>query len=243
VELSRHRPLHLGIAPVTAKSLLRPFRELTPVSRWTSVLFGIVVLGAVVTAGVPELRRSVLRTVGRALVAQDVPAKADIIVISTDVMGAGILESADLVKAGFATRVAIFDRAPNRVQLEFARRGVQSLDLNRVSIQLLRSLGLTDIVVIPSAVVGTEDEGQVLLSWCTANAIHSIVFVSTPDHSRRTRRVLDRALESRGIAVTVRYSKYSEFDPDGWWLSREGQRTEAVEMEKLLLDLLRHPFR
>jgi hypothetical protein len=40
----------------------------------------------------------------------------------------------------------------------------------------------------------------------------------------------------------VRYSRYSEFDPDSWWLTRGGQRIQAVESEKLLLDLLRHPF-
>jgi hypothetical protein len=205
-------------------------------------LCGAVLLGVIVVVGVPDLRHALLRSAGQALVAQDIPAKADIIVISTDVMGAGILESADLVKAGFATRVAIFDRTPNRVQMEFARRGVQSLDMKRVSIQLLHAVGITDVQVIPSAVVGTEDEGHVLQSWCTANGIHSILFVSTPDHSRRTRRVLDRALGQRGITVMVHYSKYSEFDPASWWLTREGQRTEAIELEKLLLDVLRHPL-
>jgi hypothetical protein len=221
---------------------MRSFRELKPASRWIVILSGVVALGVIIVASAPGPRHSLLRSAGRALVAEDAPAKADIVVVSTDAMGAGFLESADLVKGGFATRVAIFDRTPNRVQLEFARRGIQSLDLKLVSIQLLRALGLTDIVVIPSAVVGTEDEGQVLQRWCAANSIHSLVFVSTPDHSRRTRRVLIRALGLHGVTVTVRYSKYSEFDPDTWWLSREGQRTEAVEMEKLLLDVARHPL-
>jgi uncharacterized SAM-binding protein YcdF (DUF218 family) len=220
---------------------MRTFRELKAGRRWLIILAVVAVLAVIVTLGVPGLRRSLLRSAGHALVAQDVPTRADVIIISTDVMGAGILESADLVKAGVATRVAIFDRTPNQVQLEFARRGIQSVDYKQVSVQLLRALGLTDILVIP-AVVGTEDEGKVLQRWCAANSIRSIVFVSTPDHSRRTRRVLDRALGKGGIAVTVRYSKYSEFDPDTWWSSREGQRTEAVELQKLLLDLLRHPF-
>ena len=57
--------------------------------------------------------------------------------------------------------MAIFDRPPNRVQLEFERRGIKSIDYNQVSVQLLRQLGLTDVLVIP-AVVGTEDEGKVL---------------------------------------------------------------------------------
>jgi hypothetical protein len=198
-------------------------------------------LAAVMVASAPGLRHSLLRSAGWALVAQDPPAKADIIVISTDAMGAGILEAADLLNAGFASRVAIFDRPVTRMSREFARRGVQPLDLKSVSIQLLRGLGITDVTVIP-AVVGTVDEGKVLQQWCAANSIHSILFVSVRDHSRRTRRVLNRALSPRGVGVIVRYARFSEFDPDSWWQSRGGQRVQAIESEKLLVDFLRHPF-
>jgi hypothetical protein len=217
------------------------FSELKPASRWALVLLGIGLLGACSAVSIPALRHSLLRSAGWLLVAQDAPAKADIIVISTDALGAGILEAADLIHAGSAPRVAIFARPPTAVQREFARRGVQSPDLTTVSIQLLRKLGITAIEQIPP-VVGTEDEGKVLQQWCAANAIHSIVFVSTADHSRRTRRVLDRALGQHGVKVTVRYARLSDFAPDSWWQTRGGQRTEAVEAEKLLLDVLRHPF-
>jgi uncharacterized SAM-binding protein YcdF (DUF218 family) len=216
-------------------------RGLKPASRWAVVLLSIATLAVVIAASVPVLRHSLLRSAGWALVAQDAPAKADLIVISVDALSAGILEAADLAHAGFATRIAIFDRPVTKVQLEFARRGVQSLDLKAVSIQLLHELGIVDIAVIP-AVVGTVDEGKVLQQWCAANSIHSILFISVPDHSRRTRRVLDRALGQHGVRVMVRYARYSEFNPDSWWQTRGGQRTQAVESEKLLVDLLRHPF-
>jgi uncharacterized SAM-binding protein YcdF (DUF218 family) len=196
---------------------------------------------ATVVAGVPALRHSLLRSAGWALVAEDLPAKADIIVVSTDGLGAGILEAADLAHAGFANRVAIFDRPTTRMSREFAHRGLQSLDLKSVYIQLLHGLGITDIAVIPP-VVGTADEGKVLQQWCAANSIHSILFVSVTDHSRRTRRVLDRALAAHGVRVMVRYARYSEFDPDSWWQTRGGQRTEVIESQKLLVDFLRHPF-
>jgi uncharacterized SAM-binding protein YcdF (DUF218 family) len=217
------------------------FRDLKPAVRWTLGLLSVLTLAAVIVASAPGLRHSLLRSAGWALVAQDPPAKADIIVISTDSMGAGILEAADLAHAGFASRVAIFDRPVTRMSREFARRGVQPLDLKSVSIQLLRGLGITDVTVIPS-VVGTVDEGKVLQQWCAANSIHSILFVSVRDHSRRTRRVLNRALSPHGIGVIVRYARFSEFDPDFWWQSRAGQRVQVVESEKLLVDFLRHPF-
>ncbi len=217
------------------------FRDLRPAVRWALGLLSVVTLSAVIVASSPDLRHSLLRSAGWALVADDPPAKADVIVISTDAMGAGILEAADLARAGFASRIAIFDRPVTRMSREFARRGVQPLDLKSVSIQLLHGLGLNDITVIPP-VVGTVDEGKVLQQWCAANSIHSILFVSVPDHSRRTRRVLNRALGPRGVRVMVRYARFSEFDPDSWWQSRGGQRVQAVESEKLLVDILRHPF-
>lgn len=217
------------------------FRDLKPAARLGVGLLSILVLATLIAAGVPGLRHSLLRSAGWALVAEDPPAKADIIIISTDALGAGILEAADLVQAGFATRVAIFDRPQTRLSREFARRGVQSLDLKNVSLRMLHELGITDIAVIPP-VVGTVDEGKVLQRWCTANSIHSILFVSVADHSRRTRRVLDRDLIPHGIRVMVRYARYSEFDPDSWWQTRGGQRTLAVESQKLLMDILGHPF-
>ncbi len=217
------------------------FRELNPVARWVVALLSFATLGALITAGVPSMRHSVLRSAGWALVAEDATAKADIIVISTDSRDAGILEAADLVHAGFATRVAIFGSPATRVSREFARRGVQTPDLNAAAIQLLHQLGVADIALIPS-VAGTADEGNVLRHWCPANSIHSILFVSVPDHSRRTRRILNRALGQIGVQVRVRIARFGEFDPDSWWQSRGGQRTQAVETEKLLADMLIHPL-
>jgi hypothetical protein len=176
---------------------------------------GVVALGTVSVASVPAWRHSLLRTAGWTLVAQDAPSKADIIVVSSDSSSAGMLEAADLVKAGFASRVAIFDRRDTVLQQELARRG---------------------------AVVGTVDEGRVLQQWCAANSVHSLLFISVTDHSRRTRRVLDRALGRQGVRVMVRYARWSQFDPDAWWQSRYGQRTQIMESEKLLVDILRHPF-
>lgn len=182
-----------------------------------------------------------LRSVGRALVAQDAPASADWVVIATDVPGPGVLEAADLVHAGFTSRVAVFDRPVSAVDRELIRRGAEPPRIIELAIRQLHELGVQHIELIPP-VVGTVDEGKVLRDWCVAHSIHSILFVAATDHSRRARRVLDRALERHGIQVTVRYARFSEFDPDHWWESRSGQRTLLIEAQKLLLDLVVHPF-
>jgi len=193
-------------------------------------------------AALPLTRGALLRSVGRALVAQDAIRHADVVVISIDADGAGVLEAADLLHQGWATRVALFPDPPDPVDREFLRRGVPYSNRAAVATMQLRSLGIEQVELIPWSVTGTTDEGDVLRRWCAQQRIGSIIFVATADHSRRARRMLQRALRGSATQVTVRYSPYSEFDPEGWWRSRNGVRIEVFEAQKLLADLLRHPF-
>jgi uncharacterized SAM-binding protein YcdF (DUF218 family) len=100
---------------------------------------------------------------------------------------------------------------------------------------------VTEVVQI-SRIDGTESEAQVLMPWCDEHQFRSVVFVATKDHSRRTRRVFDRAMRNNPIRVTVQPARYSSFDPDRWWETREGVRTEIIEFQKLLLDVVLHPM-
>jgi hypothetical protein len=204
-----------------------------------SMSFGLLVVAAL---AIPSWRHYLLRAAGHALVSADPGKAADVIVIATDADGEGVLEAADLVKEGLATRVAVFSDPPDNVDREFIRRGVPYFNAAAISIQQLHALGITAVEQMPPTVTGTEDEGKELPQWCLEKGFHTIIFVSTTDHSRRSRRVLGRSTRASMLEVIVRPSRYSDFDPDAWWLSRRGVRTEIVESEKLLLDVLRHPL-
>jgi uncharacterized SAM-binding protein YcdF (DUF218 family) len=212
-----------------------------PIKRVVATLVLVTVLATGVAVSIPSSRHSMLRWAGWALVAEDAPAKADIIVVSSDSLNAGYLEAADLVKAGYATRVAVFSLPVSAPRAELARRGVAVAEPTTEAVRILKGLGVSDVQLI-APVVGTVDGGRVLQEWCAANSIHSLLFVSVTDHSRRTRRVLDRSVGRQGVRVMVRPARWSQFDPDSWWRSRNGQRTEIMEMQKLCVDLLLHPF-
>ena len=209
--------------------------------RWGPILV-VVALAAAAIVAVPSIREPVLRTAGWALVANEPVAPADIIVVSLDSGGAGALEAADLVQSGIATRVAVFSDPPSGEDHEFIRRGLPYEDAGARQIRQLRSLGVTDIVQISRTDVGTDGEAQVLAPWCDQHQFQSIVFVAARDHSRRLRRVLDRAIKGHSTRVTVRPERYSSFDPNRWWQTRGGIRTEIVELQKLLLDVVLHPM-
>jgi len=213
-----------------------------PGRRWLRVVSAVVVLSAALAA-IPAVRGSALRAAGGALVADDPLGPADIIVVASDADGAGVLEAADLVHDGVATRVAVFADPPDPViDREFMRRGIPYEDVGARSTRQLRALGVETIEQIPRAVVGTEDEGRVLPEWCDQHRFRSVVVVSTADHSRRLRRVLRRSMKGHQTTVMVRRARFSSFDPERWWRSREGIRTGVVEIQKLLLDVARHPL-
>lgn len=201
----------------------------------------LLVLG-VVLVGLVAGRNLIFRSAGWALVFNDPLEPADVIVVAIDAGAAGVLEAADLVHSGIAPRVAVFADPPDAVDREFLRRGIAYEDAAARLIQQLRALGVSNVERIPRAVAGTEQEGSVLPEWCTEQKLRSIVVVSNSDHTRRLRRVLHRVMAGRQTRVFVRGSHYSEFDPDCWWQSRGAVRTEIVELQKLLLDVVRHPI-
>ena len=192
--------------------------------------------------GVPGIRDRALRAAGWALVAEDPLARADVIAIASDSYGSGVLEAADLFHAQIAPRVLVFSLPVSPVAREFARRGVQNPDSASQQLERLHALGVVSAERLTPPVAGTHDEARVLASWCHVEHCRIVVFVSTPDHSRRTRRILRRVFKADAVRVIVRYPPYSEFDPNSWWRSRSGTRTEIVELEKLLVELLGHPL-
>jgi hypothetical protein len=202
---------------------------------------GVTAAAAAIVA-FPSVREPALRAAGWALVVNEPVAPADIIVIALDSGGAGALEAADLVQSGIATRVAVFTDPPSGEDHEFIRRGLPYENASARQIRQLRWLGVTDVMQIPRTNAGTEGEGQVLPPWCDQHQFRSIVFVATSDHSRRLRRVLDRVMKGHPTRVAVRSARYSSFDPDRWWETRSGVRTEITELQKLVLDVILHPI-
>ena len=202
----------------------------------------ILVLLAVFSITILAARHSILQAAGRALIVDESVKSADIIVVSGEADGAGVLEAYDLVHRGVATRVAVFSYARTTVEQEFTRRGIPYRDKTARFVEELSALGLVNVEQIPTYVAGTEDEGPALVHWCDEHQFHSVVLVGSREHSRRLRRVLHRSMKGHQTTVAVCGSRYSEFDPDRWWTSRAGVRAEIIESEKLLLDIVRHPI-
>jgi hypothetical protein len=223
-------------------SATRPVRAAArrPRRRWYAA--GLLAAAVVLVLAIPATRTRTLGAVGRTLVASDPISRADVIVVTMDAGGAGVLEAADLVRAGMAPKVAVFSDPPNAEDREFLRRGVPYEDGGARAVRQLKALGVTAVEQIPRSVSGTEAEGDVMPGWCAERSFRSVIVVTMPDHSRRVRRVLHRSLAGTGIKVTVHPTPFSGFDANHWWETRGNTRIVIVEIQKLLLDVVRHPF-
>lgn len=224
-----------------------PFRRLNLPGRLPLIALAagllLLVIVSIFLAAFSPAREALLRTAGGWLVATDPAAPADVIVIAVDSDGAGVLAAADLYKAGLSRRVAVFSDPPDAVvDREFMRRGLHYYNAAEIALQQLHELGVAEVEVIQRPVTGTEDESWLLPQWGLQHGFHKILFVANTDHTRRTRREFARAARGSGLTIMILGSPYSAFNPGAWWHSREGVRTEVIETQKLLLDVLRHPF-
>jgi hypothetical protein len=214
-----------------------------PRARRASRYIAALVLTTVVAAAlIPSSRTRMLRVAGRSLVVEDPLDTVDAIVVTVDAREAGVLEAADLVNRRVAPRVAVMAEPSTTAARELAHRGVDYDDGTTTSARYLKQLGVADVERIPGSADGTHAEGTALREWCLRRQFTSVIVVSTTDHARRVRRVLRRSMRGSPTRVLVRSSRFSSFDPDSWWLTRTGIRTQIVETEKLLLDLLSHPL-
>src|SRR5262245_52683235 len=127
-------------------------RRLRQIQVSAAILLFLLVAAAVV----PAVRTPILRAAGSILVVDEALEPSDVIVVALDAGPAGVLEAADLFRAGIAPRVAFFVPFDEPPQREFVRRGILDEDDGSRMGRQLHLLGVTAAERIPEAVDGTE---------------------------------------------------------------------------------------
>jgi uncharacterized SAM-binding protein YcdF (DUF218 family) len=92
------------------------------------------------------------------------------------------------------------------------------------------------IKIIQPLVDSTYMEVERLREYALENGLHSIVFVTSSYHSRRTLWTVHRLFEGSGVSIAVQTAPPGQDTPTPatWWLSRRGWQFVAAEWLKLL---------
>lgn len=204
------------------------------------VVRGLLAAALLVAAVGTIAWRPALRWLGALLTVAGSVEHADIAVMTGETGLDGALELADLFADHTVARVGVLTPTPSPAHREFTRRGVLLED----SARILTKLGVPAdaVVLIAAGEGGTTDGTAALATWCLAHGVHRVLVVTSSNHSRRVGRALKRAFDHRGSVVLVRTPRFDPFRPLDWWEDRATLRSGLVELQKLLLDYLRHPF-
>jgi hypothetical protein len=185
-------------------------------------------------------RKPLLRAAGHLLVSEDPLQPSDVAVMTFEAGRAGEIELARLYQDRLVPRVGVLLPAARETDRELRRRGI-SLGGPEV---LLMKLGVPEsaIELIPAAEGGTTDGTAALAAWWRSHPVARLTVVTSCDHSHRTRRALARRFGPSAPALVMRCTQYDAFRADDWWRKRTTLRTGLVELEKILIDYVRHPL-
>jgi uncharacterized SAM-binding protein YcdF (DUF218 family) len=172
---------------------------------------------------------------GRFLVIADpLPAHADAIVVMAGSVADRALEAADLYAQGLAPTVVLTrERLPPDL-VALRARGADLPENDALSARILGELGVPEqaIVVLPERAVSTVSEARTIAEMVCRDGIGTLIVVTSPWHTRRTRLILARALPP-GVRLTVRPAPAAAFPAARWWSERWAAKHVLTEYEKL----------
>jgi uncharacterized SAM-binding protein YcdF (DUF218 family) len=178
---------------------------------------------------------------GRMLVAPgatEMPAPADAIVVLSGSPADRWLEGYDLWREGRAP-IVVLSRglAYDSAMRELQRRGVRfPVDYELAIDMMTRGLGMPReaIQVMPQPVDNTAGEATMTRNEAQRNGWKRVIVVTSLAHTRRTALAMRRVLTPAGIDFHVRATRYDQFQPSGWWRSRNSMRWILSEIPKLV---------
>ena len=143
--------------------------------------------------------------------------------------------AAELYKEGRASKVVLTNDNLRGGWSE--ARQINPLFVERAQEELVRAGVPSDRVeVLPEPVAGTHDEAVAVENYATRKGMHSVLFVTSPYHTRRALWTVQRAFRDTGVAVGVETMENGEQTPAPltWWLYRRGWSAVALEYPKLI---------
>jgi uncharacterized SAM-binding protein YcdF (DUF218 family) len=176
-------------------------------------------------------RAPLLTGVANVWIVNDVPKKADALVV----LGGGVqyrpFAAARLYKKGFAAKVLIMDvklGATDNIGLTQPQK-----DLTR-GVLLKQGVPEHAIEAVGRAVSNTSEESLAVRDWAMQHAAKSLIIVTENFHTRRARWIFRKRFKGTGADIQVVAIEPAEYLAQTWWHSEEGMLAFQNEIIKSL---------
>jgi len=170
------------------------------------------------------------RHMGHWLIREDALEHADVIVVLSGGLPYRAEGAADIYKTGYAPEVWV--SLPAGPQRQLSQLGIHFVGEEEYSREILVHEGVpeTKIAIFSGEVVNTEQEVEEIASEMRAQGKHTVIIVTSPEHTRRV-RALWNSIAGKEVKAIVRGTPTDPFDADHWW--RNTPDSLAVMRESL----------
>ena len=93
----------------------------------------------------------------------------------------------------------------------------------------------TAILITSIEVENTADEARAVLEISRKNGFSSLIIITDPFHTLRTRLIFNKYFKDSGISINVRPARDHWYQSDTWWLTSRGRKATINEYLRLLL--------
>jgi uncharacterized SAM-binding protein YcdF (DUF218 family) len=169
------------------------------------------------------------------LVVEDPLQKADAVIVLGGTMYERPMEAVELHKEGWAPRIYLFRQVADWGEQALIERDFPYTREVDLQIEVMGRLGVPkDAIGILNEANSTADEAADVLALVTREHFSRVIIVTSKQHTRRARLVMNRKMQPAGVSIVVRASRYDRADVDRWWGNRSTLRFTLFEMQRLL---------
>lgn len=170
------------------------------------------------------------RSVGHWLTRQDPLEPADVIVVLSGGLPYRASAAVDIYRAGYAPELWITH--PSSPQESLATVGIHFVGEEEYNREILTREGVPEnsVTILPDVIINTEEEVVEIAREMRSQGKHTVIIVTSPEHTRRVRALWRSIVGSEPKAI-VRAASGDPFDADHWW--RHTQDSLAVVRELL----------
>ena len=180
------------------------------------------------------MHEKILTAIGSALVAEDLPQKADAaLVLNTGVdIYPRLIAAADLYSKFKVERVAINGNRKTDILRELEHSGYEppnNWDDRLVSILEFKKVPRNHIMAISAEdAFDTISEAKIVGEILINNGLHDVVITTSKFHSRRARHIWSKMYKGR-LNIFVAPAPGDPYNPEAWW--KEGRQIRWVMSE------------